>query len=79
MTEEEIATANEKLILSYRHCFGSPAGHVVMADLMRFCRFRAPVRNEIEEGKRQAFLRIMNFMAFEPEQILNLYRSEINA
>lgn len=81
MTPEEAAAENEKLIRDYKLCFGSPAGESVMLDLMKFCRFRRPListgepmdRIPIHEGRREVFLRIMNFMALSPEQIMALY------
>lgn len=73
MTPEEIDHANEQLIRSYRLCFGTPAGQDVLLDLMAFCRFRRPIESPIDEGKRQAFLRILEFVALTPEQLLALY------
>jgi hypothetical protein len=65
---------NQQLIADYRACFGSPAGQRVLSDLMKDCRFRAPIANQIEEGKRQAFLRIISMTLLTDEQLLLLYR-----
>lgn len=73
MTENEIQAANEALIGAYRQCFGSPAGKIVMNDLMKFCRFRTDARNEIEEGQRRVFLRIVNLTSLTAEHLLAVY------
>lgn len=90
MTPEEVAKTievNEALIRAYRLSFGSPAGQEVLLDLMGFCRFRAPLNEPVllDEGKRQVFVRIMNFLSFTPEQLQQFYsgrpviRGEIDA
>lgn len=71
-----LAPESEELLRAYRQCFGSPAGQVVMLDLMTFCRFRVPIDGQLDEGKRQAFLRIMNFLSLTPEQLAALYRGQ---
>ncbi len=70
---------NEALIGAYRQCFNSPAGQIVLLDLMKFCKFRVPCTDQIDEGKRQAFLRIENFLALSPEQIHALFRGQMSA
>lgn len=64
---------NEGIVRAYRVTFGSPSGQEVMQDLMKFCSFRIPIENERDEGKRQVFLRIMNFLALTPEQLIAIY------
>lgn len=73
---DTLGTENDELVRAYRLAFGSPAGQVVLIDLMKFCRFRADAEGKIDEGKRRAFLRIMNFMALTPEQLESLYRGQ---
>ena len=64
---------NDYLIQAYRALFTTPGGHVVLNDLMKFCNFRIPVNDPIEEGKRRVFLRIVEFMSFEPDEIMRIY------
>lgn len=75
MTPDEINATNETLIRAYRLAFNSPAGQEVLIDLMKFCRFRAPLGEPLmlDEGKRQVFLRIANFLNLTPEQLQRLY------
>lgn len=73
MTPAEIQAANEELIKAYRQCFGSPAGKVVMADLIAFCRFRREATTPIEEGQRRVFLRIINMVCLTDEQLQSVY------
>lgn len=73
MTAEEIKAANEDLIRAYRQCFGSPAGKAVMVDMMKYCCFRKEAENQIDEGKRRAFLRIINLTNLTDDQLYGLY------
>jgi hypothetical protein len=61
--------ADRDLVAAYKICFGSPAGQEVLLDLMKFCKFRVAIDNQIDEGKRQVFLRIETFVALTIEQI----------
>lgn len=74
MTHDEVAAANELLVRAYRLTFNSQAGQEVLLDLMKFCRFRAPLNEpmQIDEGKRQVFLRIENFLTLTPEELQRL-------
>lgn len=82
MTEEEAAAvqaANEELIKNYRLTFRAPWGQQVLLDLMAYCYFRVPlpsVDRDVAEGKRQAFLYIMNYLALTPEQLQRLFAGQ---
>lgn len=75
MTAEE---ANEELLRAYRLTFNSPAGQAVLLDLMAFGKVRAAIENPVDEGKRQAVLRIMNFTLLTTEQLEAAYRGRIS-
>lgn len=78
---------NEQLVTAYRLCFGSPAGRMVLVDLMKMARFRVPLAspsassNELflAEGKRQMFLRIVSMMVLTDEQIMELFGGRMPA
>lgn len=74
MTQEEVAAANELLLRAYRLTFSSIHGQEVLVDLMKFCRFRTPLQEpmQIDEGKRQVFLRIEGFLSLSPEELQRL-------
>lgn len=73
MSPDEIKAANDELMRSYRLCFGGPGGRPVMNDLMKFCKFRVHAENEIEEGMRRVFLRIINLVNLTDEQLYQFY------
>lgn len=73
---DEVDAKNEELIRAYRQTFNTPAGQIVFLDLMKFCKFRVPIDDRLDEGKRQAFLRIESFLALTPEQLHSLYRGQ---
>lgn len=76
MTPEEKASANEELLRAYRLTFNSPSGQRVLLDLMSFSKFRVPIDDRADEGKRQVMLRIMNFMELSMEQLQAAYRGQ---
>ena len=78
MTAEEIKAANEELTRAYQLTFNSPSGQAVLLDLIAFGRLRAPIENQIDEGKRQAVLRIMNFTLLSMDQLEAAYRGRIS-
>lgn len=65
--------ADQDLVRAYRLFFSSPPGDAVLRDLMKFCNFRKDVSNEIDEGKRRVFLRILTFSQCSDEQIMALF------
>lgn len=69
----DLAPQSEALIRAYRMCFGSADGQMVMNDLMKFCKFRAGMENNFDEGARRVFLRILEFSQLSDEQLLALY------
>ena len=72
----DVEKQNEELVRAYQLAFGSPSGQRVLLDLMAFCKFRAPIADPVDEGKRQALLRIMNFTTLSMEQLQKAYRGE---
>jgi hypothetical protein len=74
----EIEAKNEQLIRAYQLAFNSPAGQTVLLDLMAFCKFRVPIDDRVDEGKRQVILRIMNFTNLSMEQLQAVYRGQIS-
>lgn len=76
MTEEEIAAANHEIQRAYQLTFNSPSGQAVMLDLMSFCKFRVPIDDRADEGKRQVMLRIMNLTQLSMEQLQAAYRGQ---
>lgn len=64
---------DQDLVRAYRMFFSSPQGEAVARDLMKFCNFRKDVTNEIDEGKRRVFLRILQFSQLSDEQLLALF------
>jgi hypothetical protein len=78
MTPEEIEAKNEELQRAYRLTFNSPAGQLVLLDLMSFGKFRVPIEAPQDEGKRQVVLRIINFTELSMEQLMSAYRGKIS-
>lgn len=79
MTEDEIRAANEDLAKAYLLTFRTPWGQKVLLDLMKFCNFRIPLPRDdrdVEEGKRQVFLRIESFLNFTPEELGRLFAGQ---
>lgn len=63
----------EALLISYRLFFNSPHGRAVLLDLMSYCKFRVPTDGQIDEGKRQVFLRILERSQLPDENFIVLY------
>lgn len=74
---EQVNAANDELQRAYQLTFNSEAGQRVLQDLMAFSRFRLPIENPVDEGKRQAVLRIMDFSQLNMEQLIALYRGRM--
>lgn len=70
----DIEAKNEDLIRAYQITFHSPHGQAVLLDLMAFGKFRVPIDEPVDEGKRQVVLRIMNFTNLSMEQLQAVYR-----
>jgi len=77
VTAEEIQANNQQLIGAYQLTFNSPAGQIVLQDLMSFGKFRVAIDNQVDEGKRQAVLRIMNFSQLSLDQLTAAYRGRM--
>ncbi len=73
----DVEAQNEELQRAYNLTFNTPAGQRVLLDLMAFGSFRQPIASQIDEGKRQAVLRIMEWSLLTPEQIVALYQARI--
>ena len=78
MTSEEIDANNQELIRAYQLTFNSRSGQIVLQDLMSFGKFRVEIENQVDEGKRRAVLRIMNFSQLSLEQLTAVYRGRIS-
>lgn len=78
MTPEQVEAMNEELQRAYRLTFNSPAGQLVLLDLMSFGKFRVQIDDRLDEGKRQVVLRIINFTELSMEQLLSAYRGKIS-
>ena len=78
MTPEQVEAKNEELLRAYRLTFNSPAGQLVLLDLMSFGKFRVAIGDPVDEGKRQVVLRIMNFTELSMEQLQAAYRGQIS-
>ena len=78
MTEEDIEAKNQELIRAYQLTFNSQAGQTVLIDLMSFGKFRVPIEDRTDEGKRQVVLRIMSMTQLSTEQLYAAYRGKIS-
>jgi hypothetical protein len=78
VTAEEIDAKNDELMRAYQLTFNSPAGQAVLLDLMSFGKFRVPIEDRADEGKRQVVLRIMNMTQLSTEQLYAAYRGRIS-
>ncbi len=67
---------DQDLVRAYRLFFNSPSGEAVVRDLMKFCSFRKEVTNEIDEGKRRVFLRILQLSQLSDDQLLSLFAGQ---
>lgn len=76
MSPEEIEAKNQELIRAYQLTFNSPSGQIVLIDLMSFGKFRVPIEDRADEGKRQVVLRIMNMTQLSTEQLYAAYRGK---
>ena len=72
----DIEARNADLVRAYQLTFNSPSGQAVLLDLMAFGKFRAPIEDRTDEGKRQVILRIMNFTTLSMEQLQAAYRGQ---
>lgn len=64
---------DQDLVTAYRLFFNSDRGQAVARDLMKFCCFRKPVDNQIDEGKRQVFLRILTLSQLPDEALFSFF------
>lgn len=78
MTPEEAHRQNEELQAAYQHTFNTPFGKRVLADLAAYCGARKSTfdpddrQHAFNEGKRDVFLRMQEFMSLELEDIYRL-------
>ena len=63
----------EELLIAYRLFFSSPHGRLILLDLMKFCKYRVAAEGQIDEGKRQAFLHILERSQLPDEHFIVLY------
>jgi len=78
VTEEEIEAKNHELMRAYQLTFNSPSGQLVLIDLMSFGKFRVPIDDRADEGKRQVVLRIINMTQLSTEQLYAAYRGKVS-
>jgi hypothetical protein len=68
----------QHLIVSYRSCFTAPGSELALRDLAEFCRAAETTFDTdrdkmlVHEGRRQAFLRIQNFLNLTVEELTAL-------
>lgn len=74
MTPEQ---QEEELHRAYQLTFNSPSGQRVLQDLMAFGKFRVPVTDPVDEGKRQVVLRIMDFASWSFEELKSVYAGRL--
>lgn len=74
----DVAANNEELMRAYHLTFNTPAGQRVLLDLMAFGKFRSPIEDRVDEGKRQVLLRIMDMTLLTTEQLYALYQARIS-
>ena len=66
---------------AYQVAFTSPAGSAMLTDLAKFCRARAqdscfhpdPRVHAVLEGRREVYMRIIQHLRLNPEQLSMLY------
>lgn len=67
----------EHLIAAYRSCLTAPGSELVLRDLVEFCRAAMSCavagdhdQTMINEGRREVFLRIQNFMNLTADELV---------
>ncbi len=80
----DFAAKNEVLMQAYRVCFGSPAGQIVLTDLVKYCcgvkttfvpgDSRA---SDALQGRREVLLRIQGFTKLSEDDFLHLFFNRI--
>lgn len=67
---------------AYRTIFGSPIGQDILKDLAKFCRanescfHKDPRVHAALEGRREVFLRIVQHLNLNTEQLLDIYNGQ---
>jgi len=76
----EIEKKTGELMRAYALTFGSPAGQLVLADLIVFCHAVEPSavegkpdRSLMNEGRREVLLRAMKFSKMNLDDLYNLH------
>lgn len=76
-TREEFLEAFTDCKRAYLLAFNTPAGQAVLQDLAPFCRARESCvvlgdrdRTYVLEGRREVYLRIMDYLELTPEQLV---------
>ena len=78
MTDEVVTL--EHLVSAYRSVFRSPGGDLVLRDLAEFCHAATTTfiwqdgihQAFVHEGRRQAFLRIAQYIVLDAEEMMAL-------
>lgn len=76
---ENSDAANEQILRAYGVTFGSPAGQIVLTDLVHYCRGGETTfvpgdarMSDFLEGRRDVFLRIQQFAKLTSDEIMQL-------
>jgi hypothetical protein len=80
MTPQEALAVFTDCKRAYQLAFGSAPGKAVLADLIPFCRVRETCvipgdrdRSLVLEGRREVYLRIMDYMELSPEELVERF------
>lgn len=74
----DVDAQNHELVRAYQLTFHSESGQRVLLDLMAFGKFRMPIEDRVDEGKRQVLLRIMDMTLLTTDQLYALYQARIS-
>jgi hypothetical protein len=78
LTQDEALKYFGEKKTAYQLALGSPAGKAVLADLTTFCRGKEscfhpdPRLHAVLEGRREVYLRLMQFLELTPEELIPL-------
>jgi hypothetical protein len=80
--EDDVKDALDVLLdkkRAFQVAFGGPSGQLVLKDFMRFCRVTSPPWGSTPEetaryvGRNEVWHRIMQFIGYTPEELLELF------
>lgn len=83
MTPEQALQVFTDCKRAYQLAFSGPGGQAVLADLKPFCRADETCvvpgdrdRTYVLEGRREVYLRIMDYLTLAPEQLVKRYTKQ---